>query len=85
MAFAGAAVGVALALTRTDQAGHRPSLHRLVVVAAAVTVPATVVGLWNDGGWATAAIGIAYLTLAATALGALVAGERSRRRGDVAS
>ncbi len=83
--FAGLALVAALALTRTDKAGRRPPLHRLVVSAAAVTTLATMAVLWNDGGWATTAIGITDLALASTALVALVAGERSRRRGDVAA
>jgi len=82
---AGLVLVAALALTRTDRGRHRPPLHRLVVSAAAVTALATVAVLLDDEGWATIAVGIADLTLASTAMVALVAGERSRRRGAVAA
>ncbi len=83
--FAGVAVVGAPALTRTDGRRARSAISRLVVAASAGVALATAVALSNPEGWATAVLGIADLTLAGTALVALVAGERSRRRGHVAA
>ncbi len=85
VAFAGVAVVGATALTRGDGRRARSALNRVVVAAALCVAVATAVALSNPEGWATAVLGIADLTLAAAALVALVAGERSRRRRDVAA
>ena len=82
MAFAVVAVVVALALTARDGRRRRTLVQRLVVILAMAVAVATVVVLWNDEGWAEDASGVVDLALASTALVALVAGERSRRRGD---
>jgi hypothetical protein len=83
VAFAAAALIAALALTRAEGRRARSGTERLVVAAAVAVVVATVAVLWNHGGWSWPALGIADLVLASMAVGALVAGERSRRRIDV--
>jgi len=83
--FAVVAVIGAVALTRTDGRSVRTGVQRLVVAAAGAVVLATAIALWNHGGWSTLVLGIVDLLLASTALLALLAGERSRRRVDVAA
>lgn len=83
--FAVAAAGCALTLTRADRWRRHAGVQRLVVIAATAVVLATAAVLWNHRGWSTEVLGIADLALATAALAALVAGERSRRRGDVAA
>jgi Family of unknown function (DUF6518) len=83
--FAGLAVVAAVALTRTDRERRRSTLQRLLVSTATVTALAAAAVLWRDETWAARAIGIADLALASIALVSLVSGERSRRRGDVAT
>ncbi len=78
------AVATALALTRPVGPGPRTTISRTVVTAAGTVSLATAWVLWDDGGWARATVGVADLLLASTALVALVVGERSRRRNDVA-
>jgi hypothetical protein len=85
VAFTGVAVVGAPALTRTDGRRSRSAVNRVVVAASVCVALATAVALSVPEGWATAVLGIADLTLAAAALVALVAGERSRRLGDVAA
>lgn len=80
-AFAVLTIPAALALARQVGGRRRAALQRLVVLASVGTALATAAVLWNDHGWPSTTMGIADLGLAAAALVALVAGERSRRRG----
>ncbi len=83
VAFAVLALATALALARSGP-GPRTTVGRTVVTAAGTVSLATAWVLWDHGGWARATVGVADLLLASTALVALVVGERSRRRNDVA-
>jgi hypothetical protein len=85
VAFVVLALATALALTRAGGRGARTTVGRTVVAAAGIVSLATAWVPWDHGGWARATVGVADLLLAATALVALVVGERSRRRNDVAS
>jgi len=78
------ALATALALTRPSGRGPRTPVGRAVVTAAGIVSLATAWVLWDHGRWARATVGVADLLLASTALAALVVGERSRRRSDVA-
>jgi hypothetical protein len=85
VAFAAVAVFGGLALTRAEQGQPRSTIQRTLATTAVAVALATVVVLWNHEGWTAVVLGIADLTLASTALAALVAGERARRRDDVTS
>ena len=83
--FGVVAVVGGLALTRSGKGTPRSLVQRLVASAAIAVGLATTVVLGSGRGWAEAATGIAYLALALASLVALVSGERSRRRDDVAA
>jgi 4-amino-4-deoxy-L-arabinose transferase-like glycosyltransferase len=83
-AFAGVALGVSLVVTRSARPGDADSSPRIVLVGSLVVVSTTMAVLFTDQRWAAVAVGASDLALATVALGLLLAGERSKRRGHAA-
>jgi hypothetical protein len=80
--FAAACSVAVVALTRPVAFGHRPSSHRLLVLAT-ISVMAATVGLVVTGGnVATHVLGFAYLLTASLAAGLLFSGERRKRQAE---
>jgi hypothetical protein len=83
-AFAGVALAVSLVLTRSARPGDGYPSPRIALVGSLLVVLTTVAVLFTDEQWATVAVGASDLALASVALGLLLAGERSKRRGHAA-